>query len=149
MKIFFLCRTGHHTSLIAAAIYMGLIKGKRNLQETISRIRGYDKINFNEIGTPFFVGTDDKNNEIFTIGIARESILMERAVKELIAVIGVEPQDRKVINVSKAVSVWTRIGLIIKKIRLNNLARVFFYLGASQEYYQIKRILRNNGLHPG
>lgn len=149
MKIFFLCRTGHHTSLIAAGIYMGLIKGKRNLNETVSRIRGYDKINFKEIGTPFFVGTDKKNNEIFTIGVAKESILMERAIKELTAIIGVEPEDRKVINVSTAISIWTRFGLMIKKIRLNSLARLFFYLGASQEYYEIKKILRKNGLQPG
>lgn len=149
MKIFFLCRTGHHTALIAAGIYMGLIKGKRNLYETVSRIRGYDKINFKEIGTPYFVGTDNKNNEIFTIGIAKESILMERAIKEFTAILGVHPQDRQVINVSKAVSGWTRLGLIIKKIRLNNLARLFFYLGASKEYNQVEKILLKNGLQPG
>lgn len=149
MKIFFLCRTGHHTSLIAAGILTGLITGKRNLHETLSRIRGYDKINFKDIGTPFFVGTDNMNNEIFTIGIAKESILMERAIKELTAIIGVDPQDRRVINVSMAVSAWTRVGLIIKRIRLNNLARLFFYLGTGKEYYQVKKILRQNGLQPG
>ncbi len=146
MKIFFLCRTGHHTSLLAAGLHLGLIKGSKGLRHVVLGIRGWNDINLKDVGTPFYVGMDKDNNEIYTIGIASNSFMMERVVNEIIKLIGIEAEERRIINVSEAVSGWTRIGLAIKKMHLNSLAKMAFNRGIESELKKVQPILRKSNI---
>lgn len=148
MKIIFLCRTGHHTAMLAAGLYLGLIKGSKGLRSAVAGIRGWDNISLKEIGTPFYVGKDKDNNEIYTIGIGRQTTLMERAVHEMINLIGVEQQDRRIINVSQAVTRWTKLGLATKKLHMNSLAKLLFNLGVESELKSVLRVLGKHGFKP-
>ncbi len=134
MKVFFLCRTGHHTSLIAAALLLGSLAERPAFADNLYNITGFDRIEFKDIGTPFYVGNDIKNNEIYTIGISRENQIMARAANDLICLMSSVPDDWQIIDTIPVVSRWTAAGLTVKRLHLNTLARAFFYLGARQEY---------------
>jgi len=136
MKVFYLCRTGHHTSIIAAALHLGMISlesGDNKLYD----LKGFDDIEFKDIGKPFFVGTDSFNTEIYTVGVWNDSQIMSRAINDLVSLIGLRRGEWQVIDVSPAVSRLTVAGLNLKKFRLKPLAKALVSLGARRE---IKRL---------
>lgn len=146
MKIFFLCRTGHHTSLLAAGLHLNLIKEETNLRHIVTHIRGWNDIKPRDIGTPFFVGKDKDGNEVYTIGIGMKSSMMERVINDIINMIGIEPQERRIINVSEAVTAWTKMGLALKKFHLNSLAKLLFYIGIESECKRVIRLMGKSGI---
>lgn len=146
MKIFFLCRTGHHTSLLAAGVHLELINESTGLRQAVTRIRGWDDIKFKDVGIPFYVGKDKNDNEVYTIGIAMKSSMMERVVNDIIKIIDIKPQERRIINVSDAVTGWTKMGLAVKKFHFNSLAKLLFYIGIESEFKRVIRVLRKSGI---
>lgn len=146
MKIFFLCRTGSHTSVLAAGIYLNLIAGKSEFKKKIDLLPGFDELDPKQIGKPFFVGRDKNYNDIYTIGVAKENKLMSKAAGELLTIIGAATKEWRIIDMSPAVSKWTVCGLVLRKIHLYSLAKAFFYLGAKREIPRLHKILSQHKL---
>jgi len=149
MKIFYLCRTGHHTSLVAAAIHLSNTSGgpgyKENvtLYNNLTRIHGFNKINFRDIGRPFFVGVDEKDNEIYTIGVWKENLLMARAINDLIRLMD-DSGQWFIIDTSPAISRWTKTGIAFKKMHLDHIAGALLKLGARREIPRLIKIVNEN-----
>lgn len=140
MKVFYLCRTGHHTSLIAAALRLGRLPADPGSAGEIYNIPGFDDMDFKDVGKPYYVGTDSSNVEIYTIGVMRNHAMMARAANDLIGLMGVKYGEWLVIDASRSVSKWTIAGLIFKKLRLRTLARTLIYFGARREYDRLAAI---------
>lgn len=140
MNIFFLCRTGHHTSIIAALLYLQEI-GKNEFSRDLVELPGYDQVGQRDVGKPFFVGRGSSNSKIFTLGVSRESRLLARAAHELTGLFGVSPGEFRVVDTSPFVSRWTDLGLFCKRLRLKSLARLFFYLGVRRERVSLAKLL--------
>lgn len=141
MKIFYFCRTGHHTSLIASALHLGILSGKPLNSRQLYSIPGYDRFEFRDIGKPYYTGTDYNGNEVYTIGAWRESEIMQRTLHDIIRIMGVRPGEWEVVDTSPYISGWTIAGLKMKRIRLHGLARAFFFLGARQEVGRMAKTL--------
>jgi hypothetical protein len=132
MKVFYVCRTGYHTSVLAASLHLGYISHDADAKKIYS-LSGYDKLNPDEIGKPYLAGIDDRDDEVYTIGVTGENHLMVRAAGELMTILGVSPGDWRIIDTSVISSNWTLIGQLLRKIHFNTLSKAFFYLGARKE----------------
>lgn len=132
MKFFFLCRTGHHTSLLAAGLYLKFVETKTSSEE-VSKLPGYNEIEFADIGTPFFVGRDHHNNEVYTIGVSTKPELLSRVVGDLLNLLNKNPADWQVVNFYDCVTPFTRIGIWLKRFKLNHLAILMFRAGMRKE----------------
>ena len=145
MKVFYVCRTGFHTSLLAAHIHLGHISPNHSEAKKIYSLTGYDRHNYDDIGKPFLAGIDDQDDEIYTIGVTWENHLMIRAASEIIAIMNVGPDDWKIIDTSSKSSNWTAIGQLLRRLQLKTLSKAFFYLGARKELPRLKNaVYREN-----
>jgi len=131
MKIFYLCRTGHHTSLLAAALYAGVID--ENETRPWSRLSGFDSINITDVGTPYYVGLDEENREVYTIGVWNENLIMSKAANELISLMGVPRGRWKIVDTTSITSRWTCLGQIMKTWHFDFWAKLFCQVGARKE----------------
>ena len=145
MKVFYICRTGHHTSLLAAAIHLGMIKDKPRQVADIYNLPGYDDINLSEIGKPYVVGVYGDSQVVYTIGVAKENILLARIADELISLMGVRPGEWQIVDTSDIISRWTLLGQKIKRTHLHTLCKVFFYLGARNEWRYLTKLVQQQG----
>lgn len=141
MKVFYVCRTGCHTSLLAAFLHLGYINHNHTEAKKIYSLSGYDKNNPDDIGKPLLAGIDDQNHEIYTIGVAWANQLMIRAASELMVIMNVGPDEWKIIDTSSSSSNWTAIGQLAKRFHLNMLSKAFFYLGARKELPRLKNVV--------
>lgn len=140
MKIFYLCRTGHHTSLLAAALRAGLID--ENETKPWSRLSGFDSINITEVGTPYYVGLDEENREVYTIGVWNENLVMSKAANELISMMGVPRGQWKIIDTTCFISRWTSFGQTMKTWHIKFLAKLICQVGARKEMKSLSSLVK-------
>jgi len=82
MRIFYCCYGSTHSSVVAASIHLGLLPIERiPTSNEIKRLPYYDKIETSEIGTPFYMGKDEFNSEIFILGMANHRKLKKGYTK--------------------------------------------------------------------
>ncbi|WP_418790145.1 DUF3189 family protein [Phosphitispora sp. TUW77] len=146
MKVFFICRSGHHTSVIAAFLYLGKLTGSKINNKDIFSLPGFDETDFRDTGRPFFAGTNDVGTEVYTIGALSFGSLLKKAAGEMIKLFNdnTNTAEWQVIDVSLYTSRWTVWGLRIKKLHLRALAKAFFYLGARRETIRLAGFLEKN-----
>lgn len=138
--MFYVCRTGRHTSLLAASFHLGKIRHQEDTRQ-IYNISGYAEDKPEEIGKPYLVGVDGQNAEIYTIGLTGEHQLMVRAAGDLIDIMGVSRREWQILDTSKVSSNWTIIGQMARRIHLSTLSKVLFYLGARNELPRLKTMV--------
>lgn len=81
MKVIYYCHTGAHTSLVAAAIHLGLLTSNRiPTNQEIKNLPFFNNIKVRQLGIPFYLGVDDDNNKIYTLGLGFAYQLTEKAV---------------------------------------------------------------------
>lgn len=147
MKIFYLCHTGHHTSLLAAALHTGMIAEN---QKNPWRLRGFDDIKSGDIGTPYYVGTDGNDAEIYTIGVWNENMVMSRTLNDLINLMEIPRGQWKIVDTTSHASRWTIFGHSLKRLGFDSLAKMFFKAGVRKELKGLAAMVKKpdkSGLH--
>lgn len=140
MKVFYVCRTGRHTSLLAASLHLRNIRDEEDTRK-IFNISGYNEDRPDNIGKPYLAGIDGQNAEIYTMGVTDENELMIRAAGELMDLMGISRKEWQIVDTSGISSSWTSFGQLVKRIRLQALSKVFFYLGARKELPRLKNVV--------
>lgn len=139
MKIFFLCKTGHHTSLLAANYYLNHLETGNGIR--IKEIPGFNDIKPKSIGTPYFVGKDDKNNEVYTIGVSSQPEIFTRVIGDYLNILGEKPENWDTINLTRITSTYTKLGIMLNYFRLKYLAAYFLGIGANREFAEIQSVI--------
>lgn len=142
MKVFFICRSGRHTSVIAAFLYLGRLTGTKINSKDIFSLPGFDEIDFREAGRPFFAGADHSGTEVYTIGALSYGSLLKKAANEMIQLFNGNTANWQVIDTSSCVSRWTVWGLRAKRLQPRFLAKAFFCLGARKETRRLAGLLK-------
>jgi hypothetical protein len=109
--IYYHCHGGAHSSVTAAAIHLGALPtDRRPAPEEVAGIPYYDRTTNEEIGTPFYCGTDDSGRHVHIVGMIRSAKIVCLSVRSLLDVLAI-PQDRLTfVDCLPLVSLWTRIG---------------------------------------
>ncbi len=105
MRIFYYCYGSTHSSVVAASIHLGLLPVERipNSNE-IKHLPYYDKVETSEIGTPFYMGKDEFNSEIFILGMANHRKIIKKAILSFLEHSGSDPRDLLMIDTLKNVN---------------------------------------------
>ena len=69
-KIFYYCFAGVHSSVVAASIHLGKLPSDRvpSLRE-LTGMPAFDRKSDNSLGTPYFFGRDEQDNEVYVLGL--------------------------------------------------------------------------------
>ncbi|NLZ54782.1 MAG: DUF3189 family protein [Thermoanaerobacteraceae bacterium] len=136
MKIFYCCYGSAHSSVVAASIHLGLLPSNRvPTSKEFLVLPHYDKTESFEIGTPFFMGKDEYDSDVFILGMASERRLIKKAILSFLAHAGLNTHDIMMVDTLRSVSFLTKLGgFISRRLGLIAIGRPLTILGIQQKY---------------
>ncbi|ADL07738.1 DUF3189 family protein [Thermosediminibacter oceani] len=145
MKIFYCCYGSAHSSVVAAAIHLGMLPSDRLPDaEEFERLPRYDKTSSCEIGYPFFMGKDEKENEVFIIGMTSQRELVKRAIASFLEHSGVNTENLLFIDTLPFVNLKTKIGGILsRRLGLVSLGRPLTIEGIREKYFDFVKLVQD------
>jgi hypothetical protein len=144
MKIFYCCYGSAHSSVVAASIHLGLLPVERiPTSKEIEHLPHYDKTESFEIGTPFFMGRDEYDSEIFILGMASERKLIKKAILSFLKHLSLDTQDLMMIDALKNVNLLTKIGgFTSRRLGLVRIGRPLTIIGIQQKYRHFVKLVQ-------
>ena len=129
MKIIYYCSTGRHTSIFMANLHLGNISLKRHYKsEELASLKYFGGSSVQE--EPLFIGIDNDDNEIYTLGIPKEKEIMRKLIGNFLEIKGKNSQDVQTIDADKFSNPWIRLGIFLSlHTRFKGLARQFVVKG--------------------
>ncbi|MGM0369405.1 MAG: DUF3189 family protein [Bacillota bacterium] len=111
MKIIYYCYGGTHSSVLAAAIHSGKLSSANTPSKSqIYSLPLYDKVSSNQLGTPFFYGTDEFDNSIYVLGLAGQRNLIKELVLDYLQLFNINTEELMLVASLPYVSIVTKIG---------------------------------------
>ncbi len=136
-RLFFQGYGGDHSSLIAAAIYLGLLPGDRvPSQAEILSLRHFDGLSNDELGRVLFLGTDERGIDVYVIGSGPARDMVPRAVRSFLGLNGLEPGLAEFVDCLPLAGLLTRAGGFLSR-RLG-----LIWIGRNLAAYGIRRNYR-------
>lgn len=154
MDVFYYCYGSAHSSVVAAAIHLGLLPtDKIPCPEEFSALPHYDKTESFEIGTPFFMGKDEFGSNIYIIGMTSERELVKRAIFSFLDHSDINLDSILFVDALKNVNLQTKIGgFLSRRLGLVRLGRPLTIYGIQREYFKfiklvqdVKKLIINKG----
>ncbi|MCR4430081.1 MAG: DUF3189 family protein [Tepidanaerobacteraceae bacterium] len=136
MKIFYYCYGSAHSSVVAASIHLGMLPSDRlPSAKEIEMLPHFDKTDSCEIGTPFFMGIDEYETEIFITGMTNERHLVKKAIYSFLRHSGIDESDLMMVDALKYVNLKTRLGgFLSRRMGLVALGRPLTIKGILEKY---------------
>jgi hypothetical protein len=102
---------GAHSTQVAAAIHLGVLKPERTpTNEELLALPLFDRITKEHHGCLIFVGVDSEGHSIYVLGRGPSAVTVERALAGGIALVGGDPGSIRFFNTLPTVNWWMRIG---------------------------------------
>ena len=145
MKIFYCCYGSAHSSVVAASIHLGLLPMSRiPTAREFKLLPHYDKTESFEIGTPFYMGKDEYNSDVFILGMASQRKLIKKAILSFLAHLGLDAQDLMIIDTLKSVNLITKIGgFTSRRLGLVRIGRPLTIIGIKQKYREFIKLVND------
>ncbi len=86
MKIILVGTTAVHHTLVAAHLYLNTIVGPN-----LDILDGYCDMSLDYSGYPLYIGSDENNNQVYTLGLGRLIEVGYQAINDFKQILGVEP----------------------------------------------------------
>lgn len=136
MKVFYYCYGSAHSSVVASAIHLGYLPTDRIPEaKEFLKLPYYDKTNPYEIGKPFYIGDDDKGNQVFIIGMASERELVKRAIISYLKLNGKDVGQILMVNTLRNVNIKTKLGgFLSRRLGFVSFGRPLTIKGIQEEY---------------
>lgn len=111
MKIFYHCYAGAHSSVVASALHCGKLPSQRI--PTLAEIMAtpyFDQTVPEMIGTPYYMGNDEFDNEVYFVGTRRGGLLVKNAVYSFLAICGFSDAQVRFYDALHVINLSTKIG---------------------------------------
>ncbi len=141
MKVIYHCYGGTHSSVLAAAIHLGLIEGEKTLSaQKLFTCPFFDRLETSRIGTINRMGKDSNGDEIFVMGCKNAGPLVEIILQEFCRMLNVDINNNVVlVSTIPCLNISLRIGgYLSRRAKLVTLGRFFLLLGARWSMNKIK-----------
>ncbi|MFO7819951.1 MAG: DUF3189 family protein [Halanaerobacter sp.] len=125
MKIIYYCYGGTHSSVLAAAIHTGQLKGDQipNKKE-INSLFLYDKVEQKQLGRPFFYGKDEFGNLVYVLGLGAKKSLLKEFLLDYLKLFEINSKDIFLVSAYPYVNYLTKLGGILsRRLGLVSLGR--------------------------
>lgn len=155
MKVFYSCYGGAHTSVIAAAIHLGILPTDTlPTCKMLMEVPHYDVRRAQEIGLATFMGIDEFGNEIYVVGMGPKREACAAYVYDLVtAAIGSCYGALQIVNSIALINNYVRIGgFISKQLLLSKIGKPLTAYGIQRNYFDyvalVKSVKENLSYYP-
>ncbi len=145
MKVIYCCYGSSHSSVIAAAIHLGWLPCDRipRAQE-IERVPHYDRTDPRDIGTCYFMGTDEAGRDVYIMGMGAAKGIVRRAVSSVFRMCGVPDTEYRLVDTLPEVGLVTKAGgFLSRALGLVAVGRPISIWGIRRSYPRFVRLVSN------
>lgn len=144
MKIFYYCYGSAHSSVVAASIHLGMIPtDKIPTAVDFQNLPHYDKTPSDKIGTPFFMGSDEYENNIYIIGMGPDRDLVKKTIKSYLKYNDRYLEDSLMISTLECVNFKTKLGgFLSRRLGFVSLGRPLTIKGIQEKYYDFVKLVK-------
>ncbi len=138
MKIFYHCYGSAHSSITAANIHLGHLPGHRRATPAELRAQPlFDRARYQDIGTPWFLGTDARGHDVYCIGLHSGRSYLAPALLDFLAALGID-RDELILDDALRHGNWAlRVGgLMSRRLGLISLGRPLSAWGIWLKYWR-------------
>jgi len=142
MKIFYACFAGTHSSVIAGYIHLKRLPADRIPRVAeIMAVKEFDSRSKKECGSPYYLGRDEADNEVFVIGLGKDRALGFQTIYYFL-----EERDRlaewKFFDTLAEINLLTRVGGFLSgNLKFKRLGRYLAALGIQKCYRRLVRLV--------
>lgn len=150
MKVIYHCFGGSHSSVLAAALHLGLIdKTRLPSMDDLLNLPIFDKTCDDDFGLIKLVGTDELGHEVYILGKKSFGDRYSKILEGTADILGMK-QDLITINVISRVNWLMRIGgFSSRQLGLIEVGRFFLLHGTRQAFFEIANIVEVTKLKIG
>lgn len=139
MNIVYHCYGSAHSSVVAAAIHLGRLPTHRiPTPEEIIALADFDVARNDSLGHLFYKGKDEDGNNVFTIGMGKETELVKRSIQSLIRL---SKKDERTFMFAEALPNINRVakigGALSRRYGIVGIGRRLAAKGICQSYEQL------------
>lgn len=146
MKIIYSCYGGAHTSIVAAAIHMGILPIHRipSYQEIV-QVPFYDATETKDIGQPIFMGIDQRGNQVFVMGMGSNRGACASLLYDYVNLVHPSYQRKiLIVNSIALINLPIRIGgFLSRKLRLITIGKPLTVFGIIKKYESFVLLVNN------
>ncbi|HHV62208.1 MAG TPA: DUF3189 family protein [Firmicutes bacterium] len=143
MRIIYHCYGSAHSSVVAAAIHVGILPSDRvpSAREILD-VPHFDRTGSDEIGTCFFMGEDEGGNHVYIMGMGHAKDIVRRAIYSILEIYGIPRSDLLLVNALPQVGLITRVGGVLsRRIGLVRAGRPLTIYGIQRSYRNFVRMV--------
>lgn len=138
MKIIYHCYGSAHSSIVAAAIHLNKLPSERNpTYQEIMKVDDFDRARDDSIGHLYYRGSDRQGNEIYTMGMGRETNLVKNSILSLVDLYGYSEDVFFAFALPNINSVAKIGGALSRRFGFVKLGRYLAAIGICQSYQQL------------
>ncbi len=144
MIVLYHCYGAAHSSVLSAAIHLGLLADDRipGIKE-IREIPYFDRNKTEEIGIPFLYGIDKWGNKIYVQGMGGSDRIVINLLKDIMALYGIPEREILLVNALENVNILVRIGgFLSRRLGLVFPGRVISIIGLQLAYPKFLRTVQ-------
>ena len=144
MKIIYHCYGGAHSSVIAAAIHLGLLPENRvPTRAEICAVPLYDRQGADEHGHFFFMGKDQAGHEVYLTARRSRAEGLENIFTGLAGIFGISSADYYLVNVMGKVNLTMKLGgFLSRRWGVTRVGRPIVTVGTQAAYFQIVKLVQ-------
>lgn len=144
MVIIYYCYGGAHSSPIAAAIHIGVLKPTEMPSAAqILAVCHYDKVESSDRGKVMYVGNDEYGNKVYVCGRGRDKIGIKQAIESGIVLAKGKINDFVFVDTLNAVNLFMRIGgFLSRRIKWIAVGRPLVIWGTQKAFWQLVEIVQ-------
>lgn len=111
MKVIYHCYGGSHSSVVAAAVHLGLLPVDRvPTRDELLKLDYFDRMEREEHGSFRFIGEDESGNQVYVLGIEGLGDVLMRAFEGFARLYEVEENQYLFVDTLSQVNLKMRIG---------------------------------------
>ncbi|MTI80418.1 MAG: DUF3189 family protein [Firmicutes bacterium] len=135
---------GAHSVQVAAGIHMGVLPGDRVPNgDELFKMPKYDHTNKNDYGKINYVGTDEYNNQVYTLSCQYASKVVIPAIIDMYEISGGQAKDLLLISTLETINKTMQIGgYTSRRLRWTSIGRPIVVRGTLKAYPQIAELVK-------
>ena len=143
MKVIYYDYGGAHSSVLAASLHSGVIRGdRRPSPEEIRTMPHFDQATLPDHGRLVLVGEARPGVEVYVLGCRRYHTIAERALRGVALAYGIPHNDLVMVDTLPGVNLAMRVGGVLSRgLGLTTLGRPLVTWGTRKAFFNLKRIV--------
>lgn len=140
MKVIYHDYGGSHSSVVAAALHLGVLPMDRKPtgKEIMEKVPHFDGLNPKDHGRIKYRGTDQNGNQVFTLGSAIARKIAMHAIYDATEMWGIDKTQLYFVNTMPCVNIWMMIGgFLSRALGWVAIGRPIVTMGTIKAYYSL------------